>query len=34
MDKGEMVYITSDDIVNLIDENSDLLFNEAGLAIS
>lgn len=31
MDKGEMVYITSDDIVNLIDENSDLLFNEAGL---
>ncbi|MBS6315209.1 MAG: hypothetical protein KH444_06565, partial [Ruminococcus sp.] len=31
MNKGEMVYITSDDIVNLIDENSDLLFNEAGL---
>lgn len=31
MDKGEMVYITSDDIVSLIDENSDLLFNEAGL---
>lgn len=31
MDEGEMVYITSDDIVNLIDENSDLLFNEAGL---
>lgn len=31
MDEGDMVYITSDDIVNLIDENSKLLFNEAGL---
>ena len=31
MDESDMVYITSDDIVNLIDENSDLLFNEAGL---
>lgn len=31
LDEGEMVYITSDDIINLIDENSDLLYNEAGL---
>ena len=31
MDRGEMVFITSDDIVNLIDENSELLYNEAGL---
>lgn len=31
MDEGDMVYVTSDDIVNLIDENSKLLFNEAGL---
>ncbi|MDE5648924.1 MAG: zinc ribbon domain-containing protein, partial [Oscillospiraceae bacterium] len=31
MDEGDMVYITSDDVVNLIDENSNLLFNEAGL---
>ncbi len=31
MDEGEMVYIRSEDIVNLIDENSDLLYNEAGL---
>lgn len=31
MDRGEMEYITSDDIVNLIDENSELLYNEAGL---
>lgn len=31
MDRGEMEFITSDDIVNLIDENSELLYNEAGL---
>lgn len=31
LDEGEMVYITSDDIVNLIEENSNLLYNEAGL---
>ena len=31
MDRGEMEYITSDDIVNLIDENSELLYKEAGL---
>ncbi|MGN1480468.1 zinc ribbon domain-containing protein [Porcipelethomonas sp.] len=31
MDEGDIVYITSDDIVNLIDENSELLYNEAGL---
>ncbi|MGN0614514.1 MAG: zinc-ribbon domain-containing protein [Porcipelethomonas sp.] len=29
--EGDMVYITSDDIINLIDENSTLLYNEAGL---
>jgi len=31
MDRGDMVFITSDDIVNLIDENSALLYKEAGL---
>ncbi len=31
MDRGDMEFITSDDIVNLIDENSELLYNEAGL---
>lgn len=31
MNEGDMEYITSDDIVNLIDENSELLFNEVGL---
>lgn len=31
LDEGEMEYITSDDIVSLIEENSDLLYNEAGL---
>ncbi len=31
MDRGDMEFITSDDIVNLIDENSQLLYNEVGL---
>lgn len=31
LDRGKLPYITDNDIVNLIDENSDLLFNEAGL---
>lgn len=31
MDRGDMEYITSDDIVKLIDDNSKLLFDEAGL---
>lgn len=31
LDDGELPYITSDDIVKLIDDNQELLFNEAGL---
>ena len=31
MDDGDIVTITSDDIIELIDKNSDLLYNEAGL---
>lgn len=31
LDDGELPYITSDEIVKLIDDNQELLFNEAGL---
>ena len=31
MDNGELPYITSDEIIKLIDDNANLLFDEAGL---
>lgn len=31
LDKGEMPYITSDEIIELIDDNADILYEEAGL---